>query len=630
MVVTATKTEVSVEKITKSVNVITKKDFDDAKEAYLPEFLDNLPGVFVKRNGSAGQFTTVSVRGIPSSYTQFQFNGIPLNDSASTQGDASFFIEDMYIPSNISRVEVLKGTGSSLYGSRAIGGVINILPGKSSQGIHGELSTEYGGKKQFTVKGGVSYGAGDFYINLNPTYVWSEGTTKEGVDDTQFYKNLGLSAMMGYDFGKIQVDLATLNYKTDLGLGTTPNLDAALKLVPGGDPVDDKHREGLLSTTGLKVAHRVFDNWDYELKGSYTNTDRHYFWGANSNNKSYFDGEDFIFDMQHNVAVNDFILLSLGADHQIQKLVDKSPTDAKGPDGFPNTGDEDWTVHVHDVKYHTSDVYGLLQVSFLDDMVNLNLGGRFVMPEKFDNQFVYDASSALSLKDLGVKIHAAISSGYRMPSLYELYGGYLSSGVFVVIGDENLEPEKSINYEAGVEYDVLNIAKTGLTFFYTDFEDKLIYNGAISKYDQAGGEAFSKGFEAFFNARFSSLAKFNLAYTFLKAQYKATKADDFEDAAYTPKHKLTATLTVYPIKNLTTFIRASYRSALNFTLRDPSWTSHDYEEDGVISFDCNVAYKVVEYVDLWLRCENLLGKDYTEGGYQMPGREIYGGLKLSI
>jgi outer membrane receptor for ferrienterochelin and colicin len=198
----------------------------------------------------------------------------------------------------------------------------------------------------------------------------------------------------------------------------------------------------------------------------------------------------------------------------------------------------------------------------------------------------------------------------------------------VQIGNKDLEPEKSINYEVGIDQNILDVVKLGGAVFYTKIEDRIIYNG---RYDQAEGESYSKGFELYLNSLIFSLIKLDLAYTYVKAEYKDVDTDEWQDIAYLPNRKLSGTISLRPLYNFTAFVRASYRSSMKFNIYYSDYSGRpEFEEKGVLVFDCNIGYKVNDNVDVWLRGENILDKEYTEGGYFMPGRQIYGGLKMVI
>jgi len=101
MVVTANRIETPMADVTRSIGRINREQMDTAQESFLPEMMDTIPGVTLRRNGGIGQYTIISIRGASSEYTQFQYNGIPLRDAADSKSALHNFIKSMYSASNV-------------------------------------------------------------------------------------------------------------------------------------------------------------------------------------------------------------------------------------------------------------------------------------------------------------------------------------------------------------------------------------------------------------------------------------------------------------------------------------------------------------------------------------------------
>src|SRR6185295_3313462 len=123
VVITASDTPQTVDEVSKALTVVADQERD---EIAIPEALRIVPGLRIQQLGGPGSLTSIKTRGLPSEDTAVLIDGIRFRDAAAPQGDASGFLEDLIV-TNISRVEVLRGSGSSLYGSNAVGGVVNIV-----------------------------------------------------------------------------------------------------------------------------------------------------------------------------------------------------------------------------------------------------------------------------------------------------------------------------------------------------------------------------------------------------------------------------------------------------------------------------------------------------------------------
>lgn len=159
VVVTATRTETSLAETTKSISVIGSEDRDERQQYFLPKLMDSEPGVFLRQSGGLGQFSPISIRGAGTQHTQIQYNGMPLRDASDTQSTLQYFVEDLFSNDNLDRVEILKGTNSVLYGSQAMGGVINMIPQKWGIGLKASLRNEFGPNKTYIGNGRLAYGA---------------------------------------------------------------------------------------------------------------------------------------------------------------------------------------------------------------------------------------------------------------------------------------------------------------------------------------------------------------------------------------------------------------------------------------------------------------------------------------
>src|SRR6185369_4093499 len=144
VVVTAQATAQPVDEVSKAVSVLNSREIDERDEAEISQALRSLPGLRVTQLGGPGSFTSIKTRGLRNEDTAVLIDGLRFRDAAAPQGDASGFLEDLVV-TDVSRIEVLRGSGSSLYGSNAIGGVVNLVTDEGGGRIHGSLLVEGGG-----------------------------------------------------------------------------------------------------------------------------------------------------------------------------------------------------------------------------------------------------------------------------------------------------------------------------------------------------------------------------------------------------------------------------------------------------------------------------------------------------
>ncbi|MBM4308851.1 MAG: TonB-dependent receptor, partial [Deltaproteobacteria bacterium] len=153
IVVTATRIETPVEEIASSVTVISSQEVERKKKAYVLDLLREAPGINVARTGGPGKETAVFIRGANSEHTLVLIDGVEVNDSMSP--GRSFDFANLTVD-NVERIEILRGPQSTLYGSDAIGGVINIITKKGEGKPKFSLSAEGGSFTTFRETAGVS------------------------------------------------------------------------------------------------------------------------------------------------------------------------------------------------------------------------------------------------------------------------------------------------------------------------------------------------------------------------------------------------------------------------------------------------------------------------------------------
>src|ERR1044072_175013 len=188
VVVTASDTPQSVDEVSKAVTGLDQQDIDERDESAIAESLRTVPGLRVQQLGGPGSFTSIKTRGLRNEDTAVLIDGLRFRDAAATQGDASGFLEDLIV-TDVSRVEVLRGSGSSLYGTDAVGGVLNVVTDEGGGPIHGSVLGEGGGLGMFRTRAQIAGGAN------NNRFVYSGGfsflNVTRGVDGDDEARNTG-------------------------------------------------------------------------------------------------------------------------------------------------------------------------------------------------------------------------------------------------------------------------------------------------------------------------------------------------------------------------------------------------------------------------------------------------------
>src|SRR5205085_8861062 len=185
VVVTATGTAQRIDEISKAINVVDSATFEAKREVTIAEGLRGVPGVRIQQQGSPGALTSIRLRGQRPFDTALLLDGLRVRDASDINGSTVPFIADLQ-PANLDRVEVLRGSGSSIYGTNAIGGVINLIPAAASGDRHFEFGFDGGSvalfRERFKASGGLGKRAG-FSLGLSRVDV------RRGVDGNDEYGN---------------------------------------------------------------------------------------------------------------------------------------------------------------------------------------------------------------------------------------------------------------------------------------------------------------------------------------------------------------------------------------------------------------------------------------------------------
>ena len=252
MVVTATRTEVPLNQLTTSLTVITADDIRKRQAELVSEVLRDVAGVDVVQTGSMGTATSVFIRGSASNQVLVLIDGVEINSTTTGAYDFANLTTE-----SIERIEVLRGAGGTLYGSQAIGGVINIITKKGQGPLDVGVSLQGGNggtnRQVATLRGGV----GDLGYSFSVGRLASDGFEKVNDD----YRNLSTSARLDYQVTENASLKGIFHFiKSDVGLFNNNNFAA--------QPDPNARQATTQYVSKLEWEQKIFRNWDYRISGS--------------------------------------------------------------------------------------------------------------------------------------------------------------------------------------------------------------------------------------------------------------------------------------------------------------------------------------------------------------------------
>jgi len=580
VVVTATKMEEPVEETTSDVVVITEDEIRSENTEFVVDVLEDIPELNVVQNGGTGTLAQVFLRGSAPSQVVVMIDGVKVKSTTTGTFDLSGISVD-----DIERIEIVKGPQSTIYGSEAQGGVINIITKKARK--TGMEATLEGGSFG-TYRGSATFsGAFErFDYRVTASYFNTDGISiAEDGDEEDGYENTSVSARIGISPSEALRIEVNGRYYTDRS-----ELDDFDYL--SGQVVDAPHyvQHGDHMLASARADLFLLDRWQQVLtlstiKDDLRVRDEDTAW----NNYDITTSMDTV-DWQNNLYVTDFYTLTAGIEYRVEK--------------GNNVGN--FSESVDNTAYYLNN-----KLKLFDNALVLNAGLRVDDHETFGDHTTYRAGAVYAIRGAGMRLRASYGTGFSAPTLNQLYYPYY--------GNPDLKPEESRGWEAGIEKDMMDRRVTvSATYFDQDYEN-LIQTDPNTWTAQNIGEAEVKGIEIGGSLRATDYLIITASYTHLDTEDKETG----ERLTRRPDDKLNITLRCS---------KGKAGGVLSYTyVGDAYDASAGRDLDSYSLLNLSGSYRVSENIEAFARVDNLLDEDYeTAAGYNTPGISAFAGVKFRM
>lgn len=422
IVITATKSKTPINKIGSSISAITEAEIQERQPTQVLDILKATLGVSYSSNGSYGQPASVRIRGAEPEHTQVIYDGVRLADSSSTAGGFDF--ADLMI-ADCERIEVLKGPQSSLYGSDAIGGVVNITSRLPKEPFEYGFDLEYGSLNTSKIGANIGGKLNKFSYNINTNTIKTDGISalakENGGREKDPYNNSGIIGNFNYELNqyfnfdlKARIGKSKANY--DAGF------DSSFRLI------DSSHYNHILDQQYYFGINNNYKNLSQTLAYRDYTTDREYFNPKASivKNGDYL-GKLNALDYNFNYSIADSIRIIGGASNEKTEYKFSNPS-SFNPNPKPSTATAE-----------LSSIYIEAQAEPTNKL-NATLGIRYDDHSQYgDNVSLRSTLSYRPQKNTVIRF--SYGDGFKAPSLYQLYSEY---------GNTDLKPEISSAYEFGL------------------------------------------------------------------------------------------------------------------------------------------------------------------------------------
>ncbi len=508
------------EEVSKSVNVIDGQEMRERADFTLVESLRTIPGFRVQQLGGFGRTASIKSRGLRNQDTAILIDGVRFRDASSITGDASAFLSDFTLTS-VSRIEVLRGPGSSLYGTNAIGGTVDFQTPAPQAGWHGQFSANAGGLGLSRFRGNVSNGLsnGKFGFNVGVSRTdYRDGIDKEDdANNTNFqsrieakpFENTSISARFFVSDAFVRLNsspdtFGVLPVSNSTIINANPGVNFTFDANDPDSNQKSKFFNGQVVLTQVINDRLYFQGYYSGLKTKRRNTNGLLGVPFQSESTSIFDGSIHTANGHINWTPDDINRITVGYEFEHEKL---------GNEGFTPSGNADFFTNAYQ---SSNTIYAQDLVSLFDGRLQLAGGFRFqffnlntpdfslenapytnLTLENPPNAYTFDGSASYYFAKTGTKLRTHVGNGYRVPSLYERFGTFYSTfGLdpeFVPIGAPNLKPEHSAAFDAGIEQNLFdNKARLSATYFYTRLIDTIGY-GLLPDNDPFGRDNNASG-----------------------------------------------------------------------------------------------------------------------------------------
>lgn len=586
MVVTANRIPTESDKIGSALTIITAEEIEQSQRRTVADVLRDVPGISVVQTGGAGRTTSVRLRGLPGQYTKVIIDGVDMADPSQSQPQYDFA---NLLTADIERIEVVRGPQSLLYGGDAAGGVINITTRKGQDKPKVNALAEMGSLHTYTASASISGSQDRINYALGATHFETDGISaaakRNGNDENDPARNDTVNARLGLKLTDTWDVEASGRYTrafvdTD-GWGTVAT-----------DDDSNQHtleRSGRLGTNFSLFDGRLSNSLSYTL----LETERDL--GTGKTAVAYYSGETGTAEYQGTLKVAQDHTIVFGAQNK--------------QDSMDEGGYGDVHQDVTDNAYFADYQFSPLQSLFL------TAGARLDDHETFGTHDTYRGTAAYLIDATATRLHGSYGTGFRAPSLFEIYG--------TTLDNTGLKPEKSRGWDLGVEQTVLNgKAVLDVTWFDNRFKNMIRYAGTwgVNDHYENVASARTQGMETAGHWDITDQWRLNASYTFTDSRDNSTG----QVLARQPKHQSSFGATWKPIDHLTT--DATWRLVGR---RYDSATGRDM--GGYGTFDLAASYDLTEWAKVFGRVENLLDKDYEEAAtYGTYGRMVFAGVKASF
>ncbi len=589
ILVTATRIKWPIDKTASYITVITRDEIRKYQTESLTDILRSVVGMEVVQTGSAGKTSSALIRGSNSNHCLLMIDGVPLNDPTT----GGFDFSDL-VTNDIERIEIVRGPHGILYGSNAIGGVINIVTDARKEGTRRGISVS--GGSFGTVTGSASVSGSN---NFSRYSISLSRIITDGLFPNDFYKNSALTGTVSTRVTNNSELILGMKYH-DVSKGVRgPSFDA--------DP--DAEQDGGAFLVSSTYRYYVVSNWNFLLRTSFYTNEITFDDPLDPLDTGFFTGDVFSeinsdiqsITWQNNMRFLDRIWAVSGIDWREERTTNSSTS----PFGATN----------FDSKIRDAGLF-LNLIFDIDRLFTASSGVRVDDHSEFGTVSTYKFSLSVPIRKSGTTIKGSIGSGFRAPSLNELfYPGF---------GNPDLLPEETLGYDVGISQ-VIDPLKLSfdVAYFRNDYKNMISFD-PVTFIAGNIGESLSRGMEVCTAFNPAGSLSFRGFYTFLDTEDTSTG----KQLLRRPRHSGGISLFANrgPLDILLSAALVGAR--LDNDFGGPLGEHHN---PSYSRYDLSITYHHGESYETFIRLANIFDEKYNEvAGYPSPGINTTVGARVNF
>ncbi len=613
VVLTATNSPLKQSQTGKTITVIGREQIERSSGKTVAQVLNEQAGITI--NGvynAAGSVQTVFTRGASSGRTLILLDGIPVSDPSMINNE---FDVNLFSINEVERIEICRGAQSTLYGSDAIGGVINIITIKKDVNKPFNVKATIGFGNKNTVRnniqlygkvGKLTYTTRFAKLKTNGFSSAHDSTGKGNFDDDGYDGNV-ISAALQYQVIPsllVKTFIQHSQYKADIDAAVfADEKDYTINNSRLGSGFGANFKKGIVNITA---------NYQYsELKRKYLNDSLHWPGFTKYENNKY-NGRTQYAELFGNISAAKWLTVLIGGDHRWaamhQKYYSLSMYGPYDPPSFDSS--------LHQTSFYTS-----LFFTALNKKLNVEIGGRTNKHSRYGTNSTYTFNPSYNI-DKNWRVFGSIASGFKAPSIYQVFDKFS--------GNVDLQPERSVNYEIGVQQ-THKKTSSRVVYFHRDIKNGIDYDYVNFKYFNFVKQTVD-GFELELAAQPVKNLSLSANYTLITGDEQTQSRKSTHDTTYDhllrrPKHNINLNIGYQFCKALFAGISAK---SVSSRYDVGGYRKEDVLLDKYFLLSAYAEYKWKDHVKFFADAQNITNKKFFDlRGYNSIPFLINGGISFN-